>query len=37
MLRLVQHIEWAEKHAALADVAAFLRNLPEEHWYHAED
>ena len=37
MLRLVQHIEWAEKRGVLGDAAAFLRSLREEDWYHAED
>jgi hypothetical protein len=34
MLRLAEHIEWAEKHNSLAPVAAFLRHLREEDWYH---
>ena len=31
---LTEHIEWAEKHDTLEDVASFLRNLGEENWYH---
>ena len=36
MLRLADHIEWAEKHGSLAEVAAFLRNLTESKWHHLE-
>lgn len=34
MLRLAEHIEWADKHNAMVPVAAFLRNLREEDWLH---
>jgi hypothetical protein len=34
MLRLAEHIEWAEKHNALQEVAAFLRGLQEHEWHH---
>ena len=34
MLRLAEHIQWAEKHNALELVAVFLRSLREEDWYH---
>jgi hypothetical protein len=34
MLRLQEHIEWAEKHGALKAADEFLRNLPEGDWYH---
>ena len=34
MMRLEEHIRWAEQHGALEDVAAFLRGLREEDWYH---
>src|SRR5207247_9149193 len=37
MLRLAEHIEWAAKHDALESVAAFLRNLREEEWFHLGD
>jgi hypothetical protein len=30
MVRLAEHIEWAEKHNALPEVAAFLRGLQED-------
>ena len=36
MLRLAEHIEWAEKHGALDDVAAFLRGLCEDDWHHVD-
>lgn len=34
MLRLVEHIEWADKHDALQPVAAFLCGLREDEWFH---
>ncbi len=34
MLRLAEHIEWAEQHGALESVANFLRELREEDWFH---
>ena len=34
MLRLADHIEWADSQNALADVSEFLRKLPEEDWFH---
>jgi hypothetical protein len=34
MVRLAEHIEWAEKHNALPEVAAFLRGLQEDEWHH---
>lgn len=34
MLRLAEHIEWAEKHRALEPVGFLLRNLREEDWHH---
>lgn len=34
MLRLEEHIHWAEQHGNLADVDRFLRNLPESDWHH---
>jgi hypothetical protein len=33
MARLAEHIEWAEKHNALPEVAAFLRSLGEDEWH----
>jgi hypothetical protein len=37
MLRLAEHIQWAEKHGSLPAVAAFLRNLAETDWHHLSD
>jgi len=34
MMRLAEHIQWAEKHNALPDVAAFIHNLKEGDWFH---
>jgi hypothetical protein len=34
MLRLAEHVERAEKHGKLAEVAAFIRNLSEDEWHH---
>lgn len=36
ILRLTEHIEWAEKHGGLQPVADFLRKLPEADWHHVE-
>jgi len=37
MRRLAEHIEWAEKHGKLAEVAVFVRNLDENEWHHLGD
>ena len=37
MLRLAEHIEWAAAHGALESVAAFLRDLREDEWFHLAD
>jgi hypothetical protein len=37
MVRLAEHIQWADSHRVLPQVAAFLRNLREEDWHHAGD
>jgi hypothetical protein len=34
MVRLEEHIEWAEKHGTLGQVDKFHRNLREEDWHH---
>ena len=34
MLRLAEHIEWANKHGCLDAVATYLRSLPEQDWHH---
>jgi hypothetical protein len=37
MLRLTEHIDWADKHSSLPLVATFLCNLAESDWHHAND
>ena len=37
MQRLATHIEWAEMHGSLPEVAVFLRNLAESEWHHLGD
>jgi hypothetical protein len=37
MMRLQEHIVWAESHGALDNIGAFLRGLPEAEWYHIGD
>jgi hypothetical protein len=34
MVRLAEHLQWAAKHNALPEVAAFLRGLREDEWHH---
>ena len=37
MLRLKEHIEWAEQNGVLEEVDSFLRSLPETEWAHIGD
>ena len=37
MLRLQDHIEWADAHKVLKVVSHFLRSLPESDWHHIGD
>jgi hypothetical protein len=37
MLRLREHIEWANSHEALDLIDKFIRDLPETDWYHSYD
>jgi hypothetical protein len=37
MLRLAEHIEWAEKRGSLDAVGHFLRGLHEDDWFHIGD
>lgn len=37
MLRLEEHIRWAEQHGHLEQVDAFLRGLAESDWHHLGD
>ena len=34
MLRLKEHIDWAEQNGVLDKVDKFLRSLPESEWAH---
>ncbi len=34
MLRLEEHIRWADKQKALNGISTFLRSLPEDQWLH---
>ena len=33
-LRFKEHIQWAADHKQLEQIGAYLRGLPEEHWFH---
>lgn len=37
MLRLKEHIEWAESHGCLAQVDAFIRGLSKDEWHYLGD
>jgi hypothetical protein len=37
MMRLREHIEWADKHGCLDKVYEFLCQLPESDWHHIGD
>ena len=37
IMRLREHIEWAETQGCLEEVATFLRKLPEDQWHHTGD
>ena len=37
MLRLAEHIHWADAHGVLPQVDTFLRNLGEKDWHHVGD
>ena len=37
MLRLREHLEWAEKHGNLDIVDKYLKDLPESNWHHLDD
>ncbi len=37
MLRLQEHIQWADQHGDLSAVSVFLRGLREEDWFHIGD
>ena len=37
MLRLQEHIRWADEHGAIDKVDSYLRGLSEENWFHGKD
>lgn len=37
MLRLADHIHWAENHGCLPEVSTFLHGLAESDWHHLKD
>ena len=37
MLRLKEHIDWAEQHGVLGEVDKFLRSRLESEWAHASE
>ncbi len=37
MLRLREHLEWADDQGVIHSVDSFLRSLPEDQWYHGND
>jgi hypothetical protein len=37
ILRLREHIEWADAHGCLAEVREFLSTLSEDQWHHVGD
>jgi hypothetical protein len=37
ILRLAEHIDWAERHGCLREVKEFLHGLREDDWYHLGD
>ena len=37
MIRLQEHIKWAETHSFFENVSIFLRTLPENEWFHIGD
>ena len=37
MLRLREHILWADERGSIDEVDAYLRGLTEEQWFHGKD
>ncbi|MEI8133590.1 MAG: hypothetical protein WCH46_00765 [bacterium] len=37
MVRLADHIEWANNHGNLDEISKFLRALPENNWHHLNE
>lgn len=36
-VRLLEHLEWADKHGCIEGVDTYLRALPESDWHHFGD
>jgi hypothetical protein len=36
-MRFREHIEWAEAHGCLEQIAEYLKSLSEDEWYHIDD
>ena len=37
MVRLKEHLEWAEEHGSLHQIIEYLQSLKEEDWHHLHD
>lgn len=37
MLRLQEHIRWADEHGVLQEISIFIRGLSESNWFHIGD
>ena len=37
MIRLRDHIQWADEHGSLDKVDAYLRGLTEKQWFHGNE
>jgi len=37
MMRLSEHIQWADEHNSIIEIDAYLRELPESQWFHGRD
>jgi hypothetical protein len=37
MLRVDEHIKWAEQYDALPEISSFVRGLSEDQWHHLGD
>ena len=37
IMRLDDHIRWADEHSVIDEVDAYLRSLTEEQWFHGRD
>jgi len=37
MMRLYEHVKWAEKEGQLEEIFTFLKNLKEENWFHLNE